>query len=218
VRALGRIGDHTRTEFPVLIQALADPDADVRLQSATFLAWRRPVARSPALIPALGRCLKDPDKHVRRAAAGTLGRLGPEAEATLRDAPADADEGVRREVAEALSTIEKTAVTLRASIREGIANLGDADPEIRAMGADQLARSGPRAAEGIPALVRCLGDPEAGVRLAAAVALGSLGPPAAVTLQDLARSAESDGDERVRRAANTSRSALLRVQDGRTPP
>jgi HEAT repeat protein len=217
VQALGGLGSRTRTEFPVVIQALADPDADVRLQAATFLAWRSPGGRSPALIPALGRALRDPDKHVRRAAARTLGRLGPDAEATLRDSPADADQEVRQEVAEALATIEKAAVALRSLIAEGIANLGDADPAIRALGADQLARSGPRAAEGIPALVRSLGDREAAVRLAAAAALGKLGPRAAVAMPELARRAESDDDERVRRAAEASRSVLVRDEGGPVP-
>jgi HEAT repeat protein len=217
VRALGGLGSRTRTEFPVVIDALADSDADVRLQAATYLAWRSPGVRSPALIPALGRALKDPDKHVRRAAARTLGRLGLDAEATLRESPADPEQDVRQEVTEALARIEKTAFAFRSTIREGIANLGDPDPAIRALGADQLARSGPRAAEGIPTLVRSLGDREAAVRLAAAVALAKLGPRAAVALPDLARRAESDDDERVRRASEASRSILLRGEDGSVP-
>ncbi len=82
---------------------------------------------------------------------------------------------------------------------------------IRAASALELERYGPRAAEAIPALIRCLDDREPDVRRASASALGQLGPSAVVAIPTLAKLAESDADEQVRQAAKFSRAILLRV-------
>jgi HEAT repeat protein len=221
VRALGGLSSQTRVEIPRVIEALEDQDAEVRLAAALFLSWRRPGKRSPALIPALGRALTDSDARVRQWSASTLGRLGLDGEAALPSLRASADdpeEAVRERVAKAIAAIEKAAVDFRShTLPDAIAELGDADPIVRALAASRLEDLGPRASEAVPALVRCLADREADVRRAAAGALGQLGPKAAVAIPTLAALAESDVDERVRQAAALSRSILLREGGANVP-
>ena len=83
VRTLARIAGGTKTEIPRVIEALGDPDAQVRLAAACFLGWRGLYKRSPTLVPALGRALADPDAQVREWSARSLGYLGLDAEAAL---------------------------------------------------------------------------------------------------------------------------------------
>jgi len=213
VRTLARIAGETKIEIPRVIEALGDPDAEVRLAAACFLGWRGPGKRSPTLIPALSQVLTDPDPRVRENSAKTLGYLRIDAETALpvlRALANDPEMIVRERAAEAISAIEKSAFTLRsATLPQAIAELGSADPITRALAADRIEDLGPRAAVAVPSLVRCLGDREGDVRLAAARALGQLGPQASVAIPNLASLAESDHDERVRRAATFSRSILL---------
>ena len=215
VRALGGISGRTKVEIPRVIEALGDPDADVRLAAANYLGWRWSGKRSPALIPALGRALADSDARVRQRSATTLGRFGIDAEAALPALRASADDPekeVREEVAKAIAALEKAALTFRSETLPGaIAELDNADPIVRALAASRLEDFGPRASEAVPALARCLADREVDVRRAAAGALGQLGPRAAVAVPTLASLAESDVDERVRQAATLSRSILLRI-------
>jgi HEAT repeat protein len=213
VNGLGSLAALSRIDEPRVIQALDDPISLVRSNAAAALRWNRPGKRSQDLLPALVRALSDADVQVRRASAGTLGDLGIEAEAALpalRASTNDPEESVRYAATDAVEAIEKAARTLREITLPGaIAELGDADPIVRALAASRLEVLGPRASEAIPALVVCLSDPEAEVRRASAVALSQLGPGAAVAGPSLAKLAESDPDERVRRAATFSRSILL---------
>ena len=214
VRALGGLAGQMKVEIPRVIEALGDEDARVRLYAATSLGWR-PGKRSPALVPALGRALTDPGEQVRRESARTLGWLGLDAEAALpmlRASANDPEKEVREQVAEAIAALEKAALTFRSETLPGaIAELDNADPIVRALAASRLEGFGPRASEAVPALARCLADREVDVRRAAAGALGQLGPRAVVAVPTLASLAESDVDERVRRAATLSRSILLRI-------
>ena len=221
VRALGRIASETKIENPRVIEALGDPDADVRHWAACFLGWRGPGKRSPTLIPALSRALADSEARVRERSARTLGFLGLDAEAALpalRALANDPEKGVRAQAVQAVATIEKSALTFRSTtLPQTIAELGDADPITRALAAGRIGDLGSRASDAVPDLVRCLADREADVRLAAAGALGQLGPRASGSIPTLASLAESDLDERVRRAATLSRSILLQQDAGRSP-
>ena len=218
VRALGGFSSRAKVEIPRVIKALSDRDAEVRLAAATYLNWGRPGRRSPALIPALSRTLADPDARVRRWSATTLGALGLDGETALpalRASTNDPEQVVRDQAAQAISSIEKAALTFRSrTLPEAIAELDNADPIVRSLAASRLGDLGPRAAEAVPALVRGLGDREADVRRAAAGALSQLGPGAAVAVPTLAGLETSDVDERVRQAATLSRSILLR-EEGR---
>jgi HEAT repeat protein len=218
VRTLGGIANRTMVEIPRVIEALGDPDVDVRLHAAISLAWRISSGkRSSSLVPALVLALKDRDARVRLASAVTLGRLGTVAEGALPALHAsanDPEKSVREKIEQAITRIGNAGHNARKALEMGLADLGNADPNVRASAASGLGSAGPGSAEAIPALVRCLSDREADVRRAAAGALGQLGPEAAVALPSLATLAESDLDERVRQAATLSRAILLRRPDG----
>jgi HEAT repeat protein len=220
VRSLARIAYGTNIEIPRVIEALGDPDADVRLAAASFLGGRGSGKRSPTLVPALGRALADPDARVRQWSARSLGHLGLDAEAVLpalRALATDPESGVREQAAEAISAIEKSALTFHSTtLPQAIADLDDAEPITRALAAGRIEDLGSKASVAVPSLVRCLADREADVRLAAAKAMGQIGPRASVAIPTLAKLAESDLDERVRRAATVSRSILLRQDTDRT--
>ncbi len=70
------------------------------------------------------------------------------------------------------------------------------------MAAESLGQSGPPARELVPDLIRTLGDPDAKVRRASAVALGRIDPDRAQTA--LTQAANSDADEAVRSAAKAA--------------
>jgi HEAT repeat protein len=216
VQTLARIAGATKTEIPRVIEALGDPDAQVRLAAACFLGWRGAYKRSPTLVPALGLALADPDAQVREWSARSLGYLGLDAEAALpalRAVGKDPQIGVREQAAQAISAIEKSALTFRATtLPQALADLDDADPITRALAAGRIEDLGSKASDAVPSLVRCLADREADVRLAAAKALGQIGPRASVAIPTLVNLGESDPDERVRRAATLSRSILLRQE------
>jgi HEAT repeat protein len=218
VNGLGSIAAHSRIDEPRVIQALDDPISLVRSNAAAALGWNRPGKRSKNLLPALVRTLADYDVQVRRASSQALGNLGIEAESAvpaLRASTNDPEESVRYAATDAIMSIEKAVQALRTVTMPGaIAELGDADAVVRALAASRLGDIGPRAAEAVPALIGCLADREAEVRRASAIALGQLGPKAEVALPALAKLAESDPDERVRRAATFSRSILVRDQAG----
>jgi HEAT repeat protein len=214
VQALARIAGGTKTEIPRVIEALGDPDAQVRLAAACFLGWRGSYKRSPTLVPALGRALTDPDAQVREWSARSLGYLGLDAEAALpalRALGKDQRMGVREQAAAAISAIEKSALTFRSTtLPQAIADLDDPDPITRALAAGRIEDLGSRASDAVPSLVRCLADREADVRLAAAKALGQIGPRASVAIPTLANLAEFE------RAATLSRSLLLQQDAVRT--
>ncbi|WP_257459670.1 HEAT repeat domain-containing protein [Archangium lipolyticum] len=73
-RALGKMGEVTRTQASVLVEMLKDPDASVRQSAQTVLKNMGAAAREQA--PLFGEMLKDPDDSVRQTAAEILGKMG----------------------------------------------------------------------------------------------------------------------------------------------
>ena len=158
VYVLGNLAHLTGVENPRVIDALRDPDAVVRQQAATYLSWSgRSGKRSAALVPSLILALKDQDKRVRQASASTLGELGTAADtalSALRVAANDPEQDVREKVEQSISTIEKADGVTRMAFSKALAELGDADPDARALAADWFGGAGSKGAEAIPALVR----------------------------------------------------------------
>lgn len=110
VYALGKIGPDAAAAESALASFLDDDDASLALVAAWALVEiKGPSAETAAtVLPALVSALESPLAASRRAAAETLGHLGPAARAAvepLGKARNDADEGVRRAVSEALKAI-----------------------------------------------------------------------------------------------------------------
>ena len=219
VNTLGNLASLLKVDNRFLLEALDDPDSSVRLQAASSLGWRGAAIRSPDLLPALGRTLLDKEASVRRASARALGWIGSEVDSEavltlLRASADDPDQDTRYEITGAIEKINGETGRFRSKILpDTIAELGDADPIVRALAAHRLQTFGRRAGDAVPALVRCLGDREAEVRLASAQALGCLGA-STCSVSALADVADSDDDERVRRAASSARSNLLGGEEG----
>lgn len=73
--ALGRIGTPA---VPALSEALADPDASVRIEACRALAYMGPKAKDA--VPPLTQTLGDPEESVRLEAARALGQIGESAQ------------------------------------------------------------------------------------------------------------------------------------------
>ena len=162
-------------DAPELVAALTDPDPAVRSRAATFLPYR-PGSRT--VIPALARATTDPDFQVRIGAVGQLRRIGLAAEEALpalRRATEDREDSIRKEAAKAIRSIEGKAKEFRDETLPGaLADLASPDPDFRRIAAETLARAGPKSARAVPALTRCLDDPDPRVRRAATAALTAI--------------------------------------------
>jgi hypothetical protein len=73
--ALARIGSPA---VPSLVQAMQNPDPQIRLKAVKVLGRMGPDAKDA--VPDLIRLLEDPDEEIRKAASRTLGRIGPAAQ------------------------------------------------------------------------------------------------------------------------------------------
>ncbi|HVV72884.1 MAG TPA: HEAT repeat domain-containing protein, partial [Verrucomicrobiae bacterium] len=192
--SLARLND--RQAVPALGEALADSDADVREAAAIALGS---LGDRRAIGP-LVLALRDPTSGVRRITAAALSRIdtnwssSPEARAAieqLRAALQDNDPGVRHFVGQLLVNLgaldpeaapggtaedflasspakrRKLAVSLLVTV------LCDSDRDLRQAAAEALGRLGDPRAES--ALRRLQGDPDAGVRTSAEIAILALG-------------------------------------------
>src|SRR5262249_33079317 len=79
-RALGGIGVESKPAIPDLVKALTTTKADVRIAVVEALGHIPDSASVKAL---KDQVLTDPDFGVRRSAAASLGRLGPEAKTAV---------------------------------------------------------------------------------------------------------------------------------------
>lgn len=129
----------------VLIDAVHDPDADVRLLACDRLSWFNELSRQR--LEALLRAAHDPSRKVRRAAFRALGFMGTGL-------------GV------SMSREETAAIGER--LRAG---LTDEDSAARCAAATALATYPAELEKAVQVLTRSLSDPEPTVRLACALAL-----------------------------------------------
>jgi HEAT repeat protein len=193
--------DHPATR-EVLVAAREDPDAEVRLRDGIALG---PEGRDVLLALAGGEGA--PDETTQRAVAALGGRLTtPEAEAILRNALRTRRHGTARACLSLLGQRRGAqVVTMLVKV------LAVETPELAAAAADALGATGERAAG--RALRAALDSPDAGVRVAAARALGRVGTAAAV---GRLREAES-GDSALRRAARQAIAAIQARLAGAAP-
>lgn len=173
------LGDlHDRKATPLLLDALADPDAETRI----YALWSLGELRDPAALPALTKAAADDDSGIRKMAVYALGELhAPEAVPALVTALADPVADVRFNAAMALSRYEdpRAVGVLREMLDrprlnrvQGMRDDQKEDTMIEAMAA--YARLAP--ADARPLLQQlAASDPSLRVRGAAKGALATLG-------------------------------------------
>jgi HEAT repeat protein len=160
-------------DVAALIRSLGSPDAKARAQAAQSLAAMGPAARNAItfLVPAL----KDKDELVRRLAAEALAKIGPPAKSdvpALAKALQDSAPEVRLYAAEALGQAGGDAQAAVGPLTEAAK---DSDAALREQAVRALGKVGAAAKEAVQAaLLAALKDDAAGVRAAAAEALGNL--------------------------------------------
>jgi HEAT repeat protein len=257
--ALGGIGSDTDVALNALRKALQDSDASVRRCAITALALRK----SEAAFDDLQRALSDADPQVRKCAALALAAHGLDSVTKREVAAANAEEvslRVGREVAKDSEPVPETSTTASSvklyrpneagdaelaaedvrkpaphpsDVHDFIAQLEDADsdvrwrasqqlvqlgtaalppiltslnhrnPEVRRLLVGTLGHLGPAAQSALPELLVALHDVNADVRAAAAECLGRIGTATPELVQALI-AALSDPNSEVRRYAATS--------------
>lgn len=193
-----------------LRQGLASTDPEARQAAVTGLSslaeGMKPAAREE-LAGNLVPLLADPDRDVGRAAGAALIRIGGDAVAALRAKVADP--ALRLQIMEVVSALGPAAKPVAAEL---VTALGEPSDEVRGEAAVALAAIGEGAVGAVSPLSAILTDDAAaaGLRYAAAYALGSIGPAAAAAEPALRKLAESD-DEMM---ATVAVWAALRVKPG----
>jgi HEAT repeat protein len=161
--------------LPALLEALDDAAEGTRLAAAYGLS-----AVGAAAVPALLEVLDHEQEHVRAYAAYALGEIGAaagdEAVTALAGMVRDPSEWVRRNVAEALGTVERHA---EAAVPALISLLEDEDGQVRFNTPYALARYGAAAASAVPGLARILDDENRYVSGHTMAALQQIGTPEA---------------------------------------
>jgi HEAT repeat protein len=110
ILALGNIGPDAAPAEPLLLKAMKSEDGSLAVTAASALTQIHPRSTEAAAkaIPVLVACLTDSLPETRRAAAESLGELGPlalEAVPALQEAVKDADKAVREAAAKALKSM-----------------------------------------------------------------------------------------------------------------
>lgn len=185
---------------PVLTEWLADPDANVRVETAQCLGQIGPVA-APAL-PDLMRLVENQDElaWVRVATIQALGSIDPRSTETLSGVLIarlkDPNGQVREAAARSLGLLGPGAASAVPALRDG---LSDPAPAARRAAIQAVGRMGPAGAPAVPDLIQQLSHGR--YQEQAIEALGLIGPAAAAALPDLLKLTTNIGSSRIRRAA-----------------
>lgn len=178
---LGQMGPAAESAVPALARAAASSDAAVSAQATMALAA---VGRPAGLW--LAAALASPNPASRSGAAKLLSALNPpppEAAEALIGALADADAKVREHAAMALASYPgKTLASLPENFTAALVRASAANDAAAPWAGTALAKAGrgPAAAKEktAPELIAALRSPDREARIAAAEALGALGPAA----------------------------------------
>ena len=180
-RILGKIQDARSIDS--LAKALGDPEASLAQEARE------------ALLSVLLAALRDGRTPIRLRAAKLLQELpDPKAVIPLIAALRDSDANVRQRVAIALGDIGSQATEALVKL------LGDSNPEMRRVAAEQLGRIRPP--EAVEPLLKALRDPERNVRWWSAWALGEIGDFAEKPLRGLVRDPDTEVQHWAKEALN----------------
>jgi HEAT repeat protein len=202
-RALGRIRPLPTTAVTALGQALQHADPSVRVAAAVALGTIKPGTRiAKEVIQTVVARLLDNNEFVRLEASLALRAIVAESGAAqdLLQALNNPDPDIRANVVTALGKIGADGVKPLVDALKS-----DRGTWIREGAARALLQIGPKASEAVPTLTSLVGDPDAAVAFAGALALRAIVPDdmkTAVAGPILA--ALNDGNESVRREATAA--------------
>jgi HEAT repeat protein len=163
--AFVRLGRRGADQVPALLEAMRDPEWNVRNAAGRALEE----AAGPEHAAVLTALVVEPDVETRYHTARALARVGPAAAPAvpaLVTTLADADWEVRMEACWALAAIGPSAASAAPALRQA---LGDPDPQVRAAAAWGLAHVG-AGRDSAAALEPLLRDADRDVREAASAA------------------------------------------------
>jgi HEAT repeat protein len=212
-QALSAIGSPNPDQITPLVQALRDPDVNVRLAVVEYAKNLPP--ETAGLIPAVGRLLNDSSPAVRLAALESLEKLHPEGEARLplvREFLKDPSKDIRERalhVVDAMGDDARSATPLLEDM------LKDPEPGIRLEAARLLVKLDARNEKARESLIALSADPDSDIGLQAAAQLRALQPSDARIARALAPYAQKDRRERVQQAWSNS-TAQQRQANSRT--
>ena len=196
VEALGPTVNTVPDLVAPLLTLTADKDRAVRKAAITALGGMAALSDERVTDALADRLLNDPDADVRRTCALILARK--------KEAPARAVEALRAATADPNADVAGAAwrslIRLghwQACLRRCLEELTAADGRVRANAASTLIALGKQAGPALPSLLRTLKDPNAEVRLRAALALGSIANPADKNVVQALRSLSKDPSPRV---------------------
>lgn len=202
-----------RAALPGLVAELRGP---ARRTATGILEALGPVAAGA--VPALMQALEDPDRFVRWGAARALGKIGVPAAAAvpaLTHMLGDPDLDLGLAAAAALEQLGPAGRSALPDLMTAVRGSSAAELRLACLRAlEAIGR--PEAEAAIPVLTTALSDPDARVRLTAAVALGRFGPTARSALEALQR-ARQDKDADVQQAAATALLQIVQPLPGTMP-
>lgn len=173
--ALGQLGAEAESVVPALIEALADPETDVRRAAAMALSKIGRVTVRGQVMAALLRSLKDKEREVRIASANGLLGMGAPAPAdapTLKALLADRSHSPEGRVyaASALGELGAEHIPILADAAGNDPDAGVVQKAVEALGSLKA-----KTKEAGQALTKAVTHPQPAVRIAAAAALGQIG-------------------------------------------
>ncbi len=188
-RIAGYLGDIGLAALPALVEGLHHEDNEIRvgvLYAIGELGSDASVTASEVI-----ELLDDDEPRVRRAAVSTLGKIGAdpdEAIPALIDAMSDTDQFVREEAVDSLMEYGASAKPVIPDIIEA---LGDTNSKVRSSAAHIFKKIGK---DGIPHLEPLLGDENPDIRKQAVMALGYIGPDAAMLVPAIIEMLDDDNE------------------------
>ena len=174
IKALGKLGSEAASALPALSIVLDDADAKVREAAAASIGQL-----GPAALASLGSMLSHPDKYIRRHSVWALAKLGPHA-VPLRHrlclALKDEDPRTASGAAQALGALGELGADSISALAEAMRGSNIVLCRLAAKALSQIGRPS------LPTLVSHLRHHDPFVRGESAVALGWMGPKAAVAV------------------------------------
>jgi HEAT repeat protein len=210
-RATAELEERGSAALPVIRRTLQDGGADPARRKAALKAAAILGPRAVESLPEVSAALADP--ALSPDAGVALSFMGSAAVQPLRDARVSDQPVVRREALRALGKLrERASIDPQLVIPLLLESLKDSDASVRQVSATYLGIVRDRPKDEVAGLIAALGDDEATVRAAAALALSSYGADAAPAVPALTKASAKDPDDDVKQEASRALMHIAELQ------